>query len=296
MGINYSTDNYTLIVDLLDPFNPIYNSLEILEQSIFENIIIPKPRVKDRRFLVFKHNHKQIYVLYEGDICPILICCDVNENLLLNSSKQFNSLTELRNYINLLPNNSNLLEEINKIDDIEYNEKINDMELGGYFKPIIMEYTYIDFSDSESNESDELELELKLKHNDIHLNVDDTPLYPEQNVEDIDIQVNADDTLLYPEQNVEDIDIQVNVDDTLLYPEQNVEDIDIQVNVDDSNTLKNVALIPIPSLYRTQDIIIDTLNTNRNVSKVKTKVDKTFGKKIKNVEYNIKFNYIKNIK
>ena len=151
MGITYSTNNYDLIIDLLDPLNPIYDGMDIIEQSIFEDTIIPKAHTRKRRFLVYKHKFKEIYVLYEGDICPILKCWEVNENLLLNASKQFTSLNKLKEYIEILPYNINLLNDINNIIDSEYEYKMDKLELG-VLKPVKINYN--EFTDDESDISE----------------------------------------------------------------------------------------------------------------------------------------------
>ena len=329
MGITYSTNNYDLIIDLLDPLNPIYDGMDIIEQSIFEDTIIPKAHTRKRRFLVYKHKFKEIYVLYEGDICPILKCWEVNENLLLNASKQFASLNKLKEYIEILPYNINLLNDINNIIDSEYEYKMNELELG-ILKPVKINYN--EFTDDESdisesdNESDmdnEInvvnniekknisydynlsdkfikKLKFDLKSHIIKTNsecIKSVAKIPLPEVKD-EFKEKETDTNTIITNNIAKELIKTNINTIIngITNEIIEEDTFVVIEKEEAHIQEDEFIIIDNKKYIDTETNKPLINTQQNSINKGKKRQNSFKNTIKKVNYNIKFNYVKDIK
>ena len=62
MGIQYSTDNYEKVIDLLDP--PYLENFNFLNDTLTEVVNIDN----NNRFLVYRHRAKNIYLFYVGNL------------------------------------------------------------------------------------------------------------------------------------------------------------------------------------------------------------------------------------
>jgi len=143
MGITFSTEHYDKIINIIE--KPYFKRLQKSHPDLNEVLNIDN----DHRALVYKHNSKNIYLLYVGGICLVSQCFEIHENSLLRESLVFDSFVALKNYVLSHYPGSELLVEIIKYETQNFVDIIDRLERGD-FKEI-----EINFSDSESNEEDD---------------------------------------------------------------------------------------------------------------------------------------------
>ena len=178
MGIQYSTTNYEKIINLLDP--PYLESLNFLNNSLVEAINIDN----DKRFLVYRHKTKNIFLFYSGNLCAITNCFDISEQLLLINSKQFGDFYKMKEYIIKNFPRQEIISEIIKYETSHDLSILNCLELG----TLPMEFTRIDieFTDSEDDDySDDFEVSSPEK--------DESYIFPPTKNINVDIYDNYND-------------------------------------------------------------------------------------------------------
>ena len=141
MGISYSTKNYEKIINILE--EPYLDNLRSINPNLVEAINIDN----NNRKLVYKHNTRDVYLLYIGGICNVSQCFEVNENFLLRESHQFSTFYTLKDFVIRNYPKSELVLEIIKYESKHYIDIIDLLERGDH-KEII-----INFSDSDSDDS-----------------------------------------------------------------------------------------------------------------------------------------------
>ena len=146
MGIQYSTDNYEKVIDLLDP--PYLETFNFLNDTLTEVVNIDN----NNRFLVYRHRTKNIYLFYVGNLCAITNCFEVSEQLLLSYSNQFNDFYELKGYIIKNYSQNEIMSELINYESSYDVSILNYLEVGGTPK---LKTIDIDFTDSEDDEDED---------------------------------------------------------------------------------------------------------------------------------------------
>lgn len=94
MGLTFSTKNYNNIINIafrhtVDPF----------DITTGPGIQVWAQEEQDKRHLVYKHQTKNIFLLYIGNVSSIAKCLEVNERFLERYARHFDNFSTMKQYI-----------------------------------------------------------------------------------------------------------------------------------------------------------------------------------------------------
>jgi hypothetical protein len=116
MGIEYSTNNYAIIENVIDKQPVLLCSIDINDYINLEEV---------NRYLIYKHNSDNEYLFYYGKIPPISDFTRINEELLVKKSKKYNNFLELDTYIKNNIKDPHLINSLNNYRKINISPDMN---------------------------------------------------------------------------------------------------------------------------------------------------------------------------
>ena len=114
MGLTFSTKNYNNIInisleDTIDPF----------DATTGHGIQVWSPEEQNKRHLVYKHQTKNIFLLYIGNVSDIAKCLEVDERFLERRALHFGNFSILKQYIIKNYPGAELVSELIKYESIQ---------------------------------------------------------------------------------------------------------------------------------------------------------------------------------
>lgn len=110
MGIEYSTNNYKPLVNIVDK-TPFYIcSLDLNKYIELEDF---------NRYLVYKNSLNDNYLFFYGKIDSVSGLTKIDEKILESKSKNFNNINSLIEYVKNNIKDPNLLNELSKLKKID---------------------------------------------------------------------------------------------------------------------------------------------------------------------------------
>lgn len=110
MGIEYSTNNYKPLINIVDK-TPFYIcSLDLNKYIELEDF---------NRYIVYKNSLNDNYLFFYGKIDSVSGLTRIDEKILESKSKNFNNISSLIEYVKKNVKDPNLLNELSKLKKID---------------------------------------------------------------------------------------------------------------------------------------------------------------------------------